>query len=129
MIEFTYHGKSYTFTDTAVVMLLAIDANGVPNLIADAGGWGNQHGYPCVTPYYVQFRPDATGKGWVSPRQIEPWFYGLSTNLIFGLPPLESDGKQFSPSERIVKNASLLIFAHYSKIDPGYKPENCMRRK
>jgi hypothetical protein len=126
-IEFNYKGKSYSYTGEASFMLLTIAPDGLPNLVADARAWGNANKYPCVTPYYVQFLPDQTGKRWNWPQRIEPWLYGQPTNLIFGLVPLASSGNKFSGAERQQINASLLGFAdHFRRIDPGFKPENCV---
>lgn len=66
-IEFTYRDKEYFFSSEVSPMVLAISPDGQPNLVSSAGVWGNQHGYPCVTPYYVQFRPDNGGKNWTWP--------------------------------------------------------------
>jgi hypothetical protein len=128
-IAFTYKGKSYTHTDDAILVLLAIGPDGVPNLVADARAWGNQHKYSCVTPYYVQFRPDSVGNSWTWPEQIDSWLYKLPTNLVFGLPPLESSGEKFTQADRARKNASLLVVGeHYRQIDPTFKPENCAKK-
>lgn len=129
-IAFTYKGKSYTHTDDAGLVLLAIAPDGTPNLVADARVWGNQHEYPCVTPYYVQFRPNDTIKNnWTWPQKIDPWLYNQPTNLIFGIAPLESNGKKYTAADRTQKNASLLAAgAHYWRIDSAFKPENCVRR-
>lgn len=127
-IEFTYKGKRYSHTSEAFIKLLAISPEGVPNLVADARGWGNQNKYPCVTPYYAQFKPDPSGSHWDWPDRIEPWLYGLPANLLVGLVAPSDDGKKLKPSDRERLNASVLaIGKHHRMIDPEFKPENCMR--
>lgn len=130
-IEFTYKGKNYTHTDDAGLVLLAIAPDGVPNLVASAGSyeWQWKHKYYCVTPSYVQFRPDNTGKNWTWPERIDPWLYSLPTNLIFGLVPLEASGKKFTPADRAQENASVTVaFKEYKSIEPTFQHQNCMRR-
>ena len=127
-IEFTHKGKKYSHRGEARINLVAIDPNGVPSLVADARGWGNYNKYPCVTPYYVQFKPDETGTQWRWPNQIEPWLYNLPTNLLVGLSKIEDDGKKLKPKDRMRLNGSLLSMNHYLRIDPLFKPENCIKR-
>jgi len=128
-IEFTYKNKKYVYAGEAFPMVLAISPEGEPNLISSAGVWGNQHGYPCVTPYYVQFRPDSSGMNWTWPDQIESWLYNLPSNLLVGLPPLKDDGKLIRPLDRKRLNGSILIFSDYQRIDPSKRPENCVNSK
>lgn len=130
-IAFTYKGKSYTHTDEAGLVLLAIAPDGTPNLVASAGSyeWQWKHKYYCVTPSYVQFRPDSSGKNWNWPERIEPWLHGLQTNLIFGLVPLDASGKKFTQSDRAQQNASVTVaFREYKSIEPTFQHQNCMRR-
>lgn len=129
-IEFDYKGKKYSHTSEAGLVLLAIDPEGKPNLIAPVNDdWGWQHNYYCVTPYYVQFRSDETGKHWNWPEQIDHWLYNLPVNLVIGLVPLESDRKKFRQHDREQKNASLLVFKHLQHIDPTHSISTCPRRK
>lgn len=131
-IEFTYRKRHYSYTGDAGLILLAISPDGEPNLVASAANhdWQWKNSYHCITPYYVQFRPDSIGMHWTWPEQINHWLYGLPTNLIFGLPSLESSGKKFSPDDRAKKNASVTAaFGHYKSIDPKHSSENCPKRK
>lgn len=125
-IEFTYKGIQYSYTGEASIQLLAIAPNGMPNLVADARGWGNRNKYPCVTPYYVQLKPVETGKQWTWPSQVEQWLFNLPTNLSIGLVPLDHDGVMVRAADRKRLNGSILIYTHYQRIDPATKPENCM---
>lgn len=130
--EFKYKGKDYSFTDTASLILLAIAARGTPNLVADAADhdWQWKNKYYCVTPYYVQFRPDGAGKHRTWPERIDPQLYGLPTNLIFGLPPLASSGKKFTAAERERKNASLTAGnKELRSIEPTYSTNICPRNR
>lgn len=131
IIEFTYKGKRYSHTDDAPIKLLAIAPDGTPNLVASTGAdWAWKNKYYCVTPSYVQFRPDSTGKVWTWPEKIDPWLYGLPTNLVFGLVALADDGKRFTPEDRQQKNASLAgRYKEFKNIDPTYTADNCPKRK
>lgn len=130
-IEFTYRGRQYSHTDDAPIKLLAIAPDGTPNLVASNGAqWAWRNNYYCVVPYYVQFQPDSTGKGWTWPEKIDPWLYGLPTNLVFGLAALKDDGKRFTPADRQQKNASIAeYYKEFKNIDPTYKADNCPTRK
>ena len=130
-IEFAYKGKQYTHTDAMTLVLIAIASDGTPNLAATAGSeWSRKHNYYCVTPSYVQLRPDGSGKVWTWPEKIDPWLYGLSTNLVFGLAALADDGKRFTPADRRQKNASLTgRYKEFETIDPTYLADNCPKRK
>lgn len=126
-IEFTYKGKKYVHTGNISFNLVAIGLDGMPSLVADARGWGNYNKYPCVTPYYVQFKTSKDGSQWFWPNQIEPWLYNVPTNLIVGLAAIDDDGKILSSKDRQRLNGSLLPFDDFKKIEPSKKPENCMR--
>ena len=130
-IEFAYRGRRYEHTDAAYFMLLAIDPNGAPNLVALATGydWHTKNNYHCVVPSYVQFRPDSTGKQWTWPNQIEPWLHKLPTNLVFGLVPIEANGMKYSAEDRVRENASSLVMGeHVRQIDPNFNDQRCLRR-
>lgn len=131
-IKFTYKGKNYVHTSEAFPMVLAISPDGKPSLVAvaDESGWGNKNRYPCDAPYYVQFQPDENGKRWTWPTKIDTWLYNLSTNLVIGLAPLESDGKRFLETDREQKNASAINGStFYRRIEPSYSSQHCVRSK
>ena len=129
-IEFTYNGKRYSHTDDASLVLLAIAPNGSPTLVAEAANhdWAWKHKYNCVTPSYVQFSPDESGERWTWPKRIDAWLHNQPTNLIFGLVPLEAQGKTFKASDRAKMNLSLTVmFKELSFIDPAYSEHKCQR--
>jgi len=134
-IEFTYRGKTYTHTDDAHMVLLAISPQGVPNLLAiPSSTWASRNSYYCAVPYYVQFQPDPSGKQWSWPAQIEPWTHGIETNLMFGAPDVGTFSKRYTPEERWRHNASSLVaFEHRRRIDPTYRKDgghiSCLERK
>ena len=126
--QFNYRGKDYSFTNSAGLILLAIAPDGAPTLLASAANhdWQWDNNYFCVTPFYVQFRPDASGKVWTWGERIETWPYGLPTNLLFGLPPLAASGTKFSTAERAQMNASIAgSFRHYQNIQASHSSSNC----
>lgn len=131
-IEFTYKGKKYSHTSEASPIVLAISPAGQPNLVAQANqaGWGNKNNYSCDAPYYVQFRPSENGRKWTWPNKIDTWLYNLPTNLVIGLPPLESNGKKFLAPDREQENASITKdFGFYRRIDPTHSSQHCVRSK
>ena len=129
-IEFTYKGKRYSFTSEGGLQLLAIGPDGLPNLIAHAGGdWGPKNRYSCDAPYFVQFRPFPSGNEWAWPPRIENWLYNQPTNLVLGLAETKDDGKRFTPSDRQLANASAYAYSYARYIDPTYFSDGCIRSK
>lgn len=129
-IEFTYKGKHYKHSDELSLVLVAIAPDGRPNLIATLGSeWGWKNKYYCVTPYYVQFRPDQSGTKWSWPDKIEPWLYDLPTNLLIGIAPMEADGKKLGAEDRQSMNASLkAVYRYFQVIDQKHTVDFCPRR-
>ena len=92
--------------------------------------WGWKHNYYCVTPYYVQFKPDETGKGWKWPDQIDPWLYNLPANLLAVSVPLEFDGGKLGQRERKQIDTSQQRSKYLMFIDPKHStPNTCPRKK
>lgn len=83
-LSFQWRGKQYRYEGGASLMLLAISPQGKPVLVAPAAdkGWDWNHDYFCASPHYVQFVPDASGRQWTWPPEIEPWLYGMQHNLM-----------------------------------------------
>lgn len=132
-IEFTYKGKKYSFTSDVGLVLLAIAPDGLPNLVADPRNneWHWKNNYYCVSPYYVQFRPENSSTSWIWPEKIEPWLYGLRTNLILGLVPLANDGKRYADADREQIMVGITgTFPEFKTIDIKHTNQNtCPRRK
>jgi hypothetical protein len=82
-LSFRWRGRDYNYKGYADLILLAISPKNTPVLVAPAANyswdWNNE--YYCTTPHYVQFSPDGSGQRWAWPPKIEPWLYGLPTNL------------------------------------------------
>jgi hypothetical protein len=131
-IEFTYRAKSYRHTGQLLLLALVISPGGVPSLIGNptANDWDWRNKYTCTEPSYIQLNPDITGRSWAWPSKIEPWTFGLKTNLVFGVAQLDANGKRLAAADRSQMNASLAaIYRHYQVIDPTFKNPNCFRGK
>jgi hypothetical protein len=102
LTEFTWGGKKYAYQGDARIMLLAISPRKQPVLVAPADdrGWDSRHKFACVTPYYVQLIPDATGTVWTWPPAIKPWLYGLKANLLLSRHTPEKMTKRYTAEER-----------------------------
>ena len=102
LIEFTLGGKKYAYQGDARIILLAISPQQQPVLVARAAdkGWDSRHKFACVTPYYVQLMPDATGTKWTWPPAIEPWLYGLKHNLLRSRYTPDKMSKRYTAAER-----------------------------
>ena len=130
-IEFNYKGKRYTHTDVVTLLLLAIRPDGIPVLLADPrrNDWHWKNKYFCVTPYYVQFNPDSTGAKWSWPEKIDSWLYQLPTNLVFGLPPISSNGKRYLPIDQKKNNVAITESnREFERIDSTYSSNKCPPR-
>ncbi len=122
-IRFEYGGNAYNYTGNANILWLAITPEKKPVLVARAAdfGWASANNYTCVTPYYVQFVPDPTGKTWTWPEKIEPWLYQLEVNLIAKKPQQgEIDGNKLSSIDRKERN-TIFCSQFGCRIDPMYK--------
>jgi len=82
--EFTYKGKTYRYEGAGGFLVLAVSPSGVPVLVknADSGAWYATANYQCTIPFYVQFVPDSTGRGWSWPPSIDSWLYNMPSNLM-----------------------------------------------
>ena len=127
-IEFTYKEKRYSHSGHGQLQLIAVDAKGLPNLVArPSDEWTKQNKYSCDPPYYVQFRPSPNGNDWTWPERIEPWLYKLPTNLVLGLAEIEDDGKTFTANDQQDKNGSAYRYAHNKFIEPTHFYDACIR--
>ena len=85
-ISFAWNGKKYKYYGDACIQLLAIDPRNRPVLVAHAGcrNWEWKHHYSkCAR--YVQLVPNEKGNVWSWPPDIDPWVYGLRSNLMVEL--------------------------------------------
>ncbi|MCL4771822.1 MAG: hypothetical protein KJZ76_15990 [Burkholderiaceae bacterium] len=130
-MKFEWKGTRYTWEGDASLMLLAIDSKNRPVLVANAadGSWGDQKGYICIKPYYVQFVPDKPNK-WTWPSRIDPWLYGLHANLMVGVHYVpEEVPKHISSAHRAEFNADMWHRQREARyIDAEYIPDFCKGR-
>jgi hypothetical protein len=129
-IAFTYRGRQYTYTSEVTLQVLAIAPDSTPNLVISASDymWQFEHGYLCTRPSYVQLRPDVSGNQWTWPEHIEPWLYGLPTNLLVGLPANRPKPLRITAIERRSHNVRVFRAGdHFRQIDPNYQYPGCKR--
>lgn len=132
-LSFQWDGKSYVYEGNADLILLAISPEKLPVLVAPAAnkGWDGNNNYYCATPHYVQFSPDASGRKWSWPPEIEPWLYGLSNNLMGNLKKPEEMQKRYTVQQRADADAvALLQSPARAKIDSKFvkNANECKRR-
>lgn len=130
-MKFHWRGRDYTFNQHSVPMVLAISPEGQPVLLANAGvgGWDQDNGFACRSPFYVQFTPDATGRKWTWPASIAPWTHGMAANLLVSLPRPDEGQPRYSAAEVRSINAGLASPRHYLAIDPAFTPSHCTARR
>lgn len=132
ILQFTYKKKKYQFHERIGVLVLAISPEGVPVLVAPAssGAWDAVNKYECTYPFYVQFVPDSSGKRWTWPPAIEPWLYGLPTNLFRDYGNYQKVKSRYTMQEK-----SLQPFfrdpqlKHSQKIDQNFTGDICKRKE
>jgi hypothetical protein len=130
-LSFSWSGKNYSYEGDAALMLLAISPAHKPVLVAPASdrSWAWRHGYYCANPHYVQFSPDADGRKWTWPPQIEPWLYGMQHNL---MRQRHSHGEmltRYTAAQRGEEDRLLSIQTPSRVvIDPTLTENNCKKR-
>lgn len=130
-MEFEYRGKRYAHRIDTSLQILAIGPDGVPNLVTTATdmAWQWHNGRYCTRPSYVQFRPDASGTRWTALPQVEPWLFGLATNLMFGPPDLGRPSRRVNADDRNRIQARVYLAGdQYRRLDPSYQHPDCRRR-
>lgn len=132
-LSFEWRGKKYVYEGEADLMVLAISLQKQPVLVAQAAnkGWDWNHNYYCATPHYVQFVPDASGREWTWPPEIEPWLYGLPSNLMAQRRRPEEMKKRYTAKQREAEDAiSSMQSPSNARIDPKFimNPRECKRR-
>ena len=112
---------------------LPISPQKQPVLVAPAAnkGWDWNHNYYCATPHYVQFVPDASGREWSWPPEIEPWLYGMARNLMGQRRKPDAMQKRYTAQQRNDEDAiSRIQDPTSAKVDPKFiaNPRECKRR-
>lgn len=131
-IEFDWRGQHYYFDLHGGIRVLAISPKGLPVLVtgADAGAWDAVNNYKCTIPFYVQSVPDASGRKWTWPTQIEPWLYNLETNLLLVIPTPGQGKRRYAADERKTANFGGLVQSpSRQRIDPTYTGDLCKRKE
>jgi hypothetical protein len=130
-MRFHWRGHDYTFNQHSVPTVLAISPEGQPVVLANAsiGGWDQDNGFGCRTPFYVQFTPDPTGQNWTWPASIAPWAHGMAANLLVDIPRPEEGRRRYSAAEVRTLNEGLASPRQYVAIDPAFAPAHCAARK
>lgn len=128
VMDFTWRGNQYSFSQHAGVVVLAISPKDHPVLVAEAdtGAWDASNNYRCTIPFYVQFVPDHSGRHWTWPSKIEPWLYNLENNLLFDKPTPDHGRRRYTARERQAANAAVLVRSpSRQKIDPTHTGDLC----
>lgn len=131
VLQFTYKGKNYSYSGGAAVRWVVISKEGIPNLVAtpSAWAWDRRNFYFCTVPFYVQFKPNASGEIWTWPNKIEPWLYGSVYNLMAAIPRLNEDRKgRYTAIDRKERDRTFAIQSpHGIQIDAEYEDAGCPR--
>lgn len=131
-IEFSWRGKTYLYSGPGGFKVLAISPLGLPVLVknAYAGAWDATTGYKCTTPFYAQFVPDASGKVWTWPTQIEPWLYSLPTNLLLDFGDPDKMRSRYTQIEKLTQPFwADPRSTHMQRIDPSYTGDLCNKKE
>lgn len=127
-VAFEWAGQKYKWEGDTSLMLLAIDPQRRPALVANAASgfsWGDRHGYKCTKPYYVQFVPRQPDI-WFWPHSIEPWLYGLAANLMRHRTAPDEMPHRISRVQRESLDLDMLSRnPETSKIVSDYMPDYC----
>lgn len=132
-LSFEWSGKKYVYKGDADLMVLAISPREQPVLVAPAAnkGWDWNHNYYCATPHYVQLVPEASGREWTWPPEIEPWLYGMARNLMGQRRKPDEMQKRYTARQRNDEDAiSRIQDPTSAKVDPKFiaNPRECKRR-
>lgn len=130
VLEFKWGGSNYIYEGYADLILLAISPQRRPVLVAPAANyswdWGND--YHCTTPHYVQFVPDESRHKWSWPPKIEPWLYGMPSNLLGQRRKAEEMLPRYTAQRRSEEDAASLIQTpSRAKIDPTFIDRDCKK--
>jgi hypothetical protein len=127
-LVFEWAGQKYKWEGDANLMLLAIDPERRPALVANASSgfsWGDRHDYKCTKPYYVQFVPRQPDD-WFWPHSIERWLYGVEANLMSHRTAPDEMLRQISRTQRERVDLDMLSRnPETRKIVSDYMPDYC----
>ena len=132
-LSFEWGGRKYVYEGDADLLVLAVSPQKQPVLVAHAAnkGWDWNHNYYCATPHYVQFLPDASGRKWSWPPEIESWLYGMPSNLMRQRRKPEEMQRRYTVKQREEEDAvSSMQSPTTAKVDPKFimNPRECKRK-
>lgn len=131
MLEFTWQGKTYSYTGDAALMLLAISPkNRQPVLVAKASSkqWNRQYNYKCTTPFYVQFVYIEDTQKWTWPPMIESWLYELPYNIMQSAPSISGGQKKYTSDQRLERDRVIVYQSpSITRIDSNYSFDGCKK--
>lgn len=131
-LEFTWNGKRFRYEGDARVMLLAIAPDRKPVLVANAAdnSWDAVHRYACTLPYYVQLIPQADGRTWTWPPQIDKWLYNLPPNLLLSRHSPNRMLGRYTAAQRVAEDTpGASGIPSKTKIDPNYVGDVCRNNR
>lgn len=131
ILSFRWGGKKYTYDGEADLILLAISPQKLPVLLAPAADktWDWNHDYRCAIPHYVQFVPDASGHKWTWPLEIEPWLYGMPSNLMGSRRPPHEMRNRYTIRHKSAEDAKgLMQTQSRRKIDQTFIVKDCKKK-
>lgn len=127
-LAFEWAGEKYKWEGDADLMVLAIDPQRRPALVANAAAgfsWGARHDYKCIKPYYVQFVPQRPNH-WSWPPSIDQWLYGLETNLTSHRAAPDEMLHRISTAQRTRLDSDMLARNPEARqVLPNYVPDYC----
>lgn len=130
-LEFTWHGKKYSYTGDAVIMLVTISPSTKnPVLVAIKGtqNWIRARDFPCVKPFYEQLVINESKWEWQLLPKPEPWLFNLPRNLMAHRGNLHEMQERYTSNDRQLKDQTMTIQnPAMARIDPNYQPEICAK--
>ena len=69
---------------------------------------------------------DENATEWIWPKQIEPWLYGIPTNIMLNIPDIgKVKGNYRAFGRKQIDNTFLAFYKNYRAIDAQHIDENC----
>lgn len=132
-LVFTWNQKEFKYKGDAVLMLLAISPRNMPVLVAPANwnGWDIRRQFGCTKPYYVQFTPGKSETEWYWPPAIEPWLYGMKSNLMLQRPVHPNNlGSRYDVANRENLDSGIWVKSpEVHSVDINYTADRCKEEK